>query len=103
MDNFLTDDYDKLIEFDLSIPPIFSSNIADASKFIKKYLNDGYKIIICSNFLNRLKEVFEEYGFKPIETPILCYFDILSDKYDENNDILQKVKFTNTPFYGKRG
>ena len=60
MDNFLTDDYDKLIEFDLSIPPIFSSNIADASKFIKKYLNDGYKIIICSNFLNRLKEVFEE-------------------------------------------
>lgn len=44
------------------------------------------------NYINNiLKETFEEYGFNPIETPILCYYDILSDKYDENNDILKEI------------
>lgn len=44
------------------------------------------------NYINdTLKEVFENYGYSPIETPILCYYDILSDKYDENNDILKEI------------
>ena len=38
-----------------------------------------------------LEEVFKEYGFNSIETPILCYYDILADKYDENNDILKEI------------
>ena len=34
------------------------------------------------NYVNQiLKEIFEQYGYQPIETPILCYYDILSDKY----------------------
>ena len=40
---------------------------------------------------NTLKQTFEEYGYNPIETPILCYYDILSDKYDKNNDILKEI------------
>lgn len=44
------------------------------------------------NYINdTLKSVFENYGYSPIETPILCYYDILSDKYDENNDILKEI------------
>lgn len=44
------------------------------------------------NYINGiLKEIFEEYGYNSIETPILCYYDILSDKYDENNDILKEI------------
>ena len=44
------------------------------------------------NYINNiLKEVFESYGFKSIETPILCYYDMLADKYDENNDILKEI------------
>lgn len=44
------------------------------------------------NYINSiLKETFEQYGFKSIETPILCYYDILSDKYDEENDILNEI------------
>lgn len=44
------------------------------------------------NYINNiLREVFEQYGFNSIETPILCYYDILSDKYDENNDILKEI------------
>ncbi len=38
-----------------------------------------------------LKNVFENYGYKSIETPILCHYDMLSDKYDENNDILKEI------------
>lgn len=34
---------------------------------------------------------FKEYGFNSIETPILCYYDMLADKYDENNDILKEI------------
>lgn len=44
------------------------------------------------NYINKiLVETFEEYGYKSIETPILSYYDILSDKYDENNDILKEI------------
>lgn len=44
------------------------------------------------NYINNiLKETFEEFGYLPIETPILCYYDILAGKYDENNDILKEI------------
>lgn len=44
------------------------------------------------NYINdTLKESFMEYGYLPIETPILCYFDMLTDKYDENNDLLKEI------------
>lgn len=44
------------------------------------------------NYINGiLRETFEAYGYLPIETPILCYYDMLSGKYDENNDILKEI------------
>ena len=44
------------------------------------------------NYINGiLKETFERFGYQPIETPILCYFDMLAGKYDENNDILNEI------------
>ena len=44
------------------------------------------------NYINDvLKRTFVQYGYEPIETPILCYYDILSDKYDEENDILKEI------------
>ena len=46
---------------------------------IRKYIN------------NVLIDTFEKYGYMPVETPILTYYDILSDKYDENNDILKEI------------
>lgn len=38
-----------------------------------------------------LRKVFEEYGYKPLETPILCYYDLLAGKYDETNDLLNEI------------
>ncbi len=46
---------------------------------LRKYINDT------------LISTFEEYGYKPVETPILTYYDILRDKYDENNDLLKEI------------
>ena len=44
------------------------------------------------NYINNiLKETFKEFGFLSIETPILCYYDMLIDKYDEGNDILKEI------------
>ncbi len=38
--------------------------------------------------LNILKDVFESYGFEPLETPALEYEDILSGKYGDEGDKL---------------
>lgn len=53
------------------------------------YLPEEQKI---RNYINDiLKTVFEEYGYASIETPILCYYDILAGKYDESNDLLNEI------------
>ena len=44
------------------------------------------------NYINNiLKDTFERFGYQPIETPILCYYDMLAGKYDEANDILKEI------------
>lgn len=53
------------------------------------YLPEEQKV---RNYINDcLRETFLEYGFSSIETPILSYFEMLSGKYDENNDILKEI------------
>lgn len=44
------------------------------------------------NYINdTLKDVFKNFGYQSIETPILTYYDILSDKYSEEDDILKEI------------
>ena len=115
LDNFLEDDYDKIIEFDLSLPPMFSCDFEKIDKFIKKYLNENYKIFICTNFPNRLKEIFDEleifsddiYYYSDISCGgAICEDDkisdykilILSDKElfnQRNRDITTKKYYSN--------
>ena len=38
-----------------------------------------------------LQRVFVKYGFLPIETPILCKYDLLASKYSEGADILNEM------------
>ena len=38
-----------------------------------------------------LKEEFELYGYFSIETPVITYYDILTDKYDDESDILKEI------------
>ncbi len=56
-----------------------SYNFLPKEQRLRNYINDT------------LSEIFEQYGYNPIETPILSYYDILSDKYDEGNDLLNEI------------
>jgi histidyl-tRNA synthetase len=38
-----------------------------------------------------LEEVFKSYGFRPLETPILCFMDVLSSKYAGGAEILREI------------
>ena len=51
----------------------------------------GEDEIIRNYISDTLKKVFEKYGYKPLSTSILCYYDLLALKYDEENDILNEI------------
>ena len=40
---------------------------------------------------NSLKEVFESFGYLPVVTPTLCYYDVLASKYGGGAEILKEV------------
>lgn len=41
--------------------------------------------------LDVIREGFESYGFRPLDTPMIEYFDTLSMKYDESAEIVQEI------------
>lgn len=47
--------------------------------------------IIRNRITDTLKKKFELYGFLPLETPILCYYDLLASKYAGGAEILKEV------------
>ena len=47
--------------------------------------------IIRNYISDTLREVFEKYGFKPLSTSLLCYYDLLALKYEEDNDLLNEI------------
>ena len=46
---------------------------------------------IRNNILDILRSNFEKYGYLPVETPILNYYDLLSYKYSDDAEILSEV------------
>ena len=44
-----------------------------------------------NKILETLKENFEKYGYMPIETPILNYYDLLALKYEKGDEILNEI------------
>lgn len=43
------------------------------------------------DIIEKLRVTFEKYGYQPLETPILCYYDILASKYAGGSEILKEV------------
>lgn len=41
--------------------------------------------------IRKLTNVFEVYGYQPLETPTICYFDVLASKYAGGAEILKEV------------
>ena len=48
-------------------------------------------MIIRNKITNTLRRNFEKYGYLPIETPMLNYFDLLSYKYTDDAEILSEI------------
>lgn len=47
--------------------------------------------IIRNNISKVLREVFESFGYLPIETSTLCFYDLLALKYEKDNEILKEI------------
>lgn len=60
-------------------------NVKGSSDYLPK------EQIIRNHIQNTLRKTFESFGYKPLETPILCYYDLLAGKYDESNDLLKEI------------
>lgn len=59
-DNFLDDDFDKFIEFETSLTPVFSSDMDEIILYINDKLKEGAKIFICSDYPKRIAEILKE-------------------------------------------
>ena len=46
---------------------------------------------IRNRIMSTLRNHFEQYGYLPIETPILNYYDLLAYKYEEDAEILSEI------------
>lgn len=60
-------------------------NVKGTSDYLPKEMSLRNKII------GVLRSNFEKYGYLPIETPKINYFDLLSYKYDDNAEILSEI------------
>lgn len=47
--------------------------------------------VLRDKIINKLKYIFEVYGYMPLKTPILNKFDLLSYKYDDDAEILNET------------
>ena len=47
--------------------------------------------VIRNKIINTLRTNFEKYGYMPLETPILNYYDLLAYKYDSDAEILSEI------------
>ncbi len=47
--------------------------------------------VIRNKIINTLRTSFEKYGYLPLETPILNYYDLLAYKYDSDAEILSEI------------
>src|SRR6266487_6857514 len=67
---------------------------ATISNMIKPQTLKGFRDFLSADarkrqyVINQLKEVFERFGFEPLETPTLEYEEILTGKYGDEGDKL---------------
>jgi len=49
------------------------------------------KEVIKRSVVNTLTDTFEKFGYLPLDTTILCYYDLLASKYSGGSEILKEV------------
>lgn len=60
-------------------------NVKGTFDYLPKEMSIRNKII------DTLRKNFEKYGYLPIETPMINYYELLSYKYDEDAEILNEI------------
>jgi len=73
-DNFSGEEFKNTVEFNCSPVPLFSANLYDAAEFILSKKENLYKVIISTNYENRVREILSEF-----EIPVSDDFNVLSD------------------------
>ena len=59
-DNFISDEFDINIELTTELIPYFASGLTDITKFVNEKLKQKYKIIIATEYKNRVEEILKE-------------------------------------------
>lgn len=49
------------------------------------------KEVVKRKVINILTDTFEKFGYLPLDTTILCYYDLLASKYSGGSEILKEV------------
>ena len=49
------------------------------------------KEIVKRNVINTLTDTFEKFGYLPLDTTILCHYDLLASKYSGGSEILKEI------------
>ena len=60
-------------------------NVKGSNDFLPK------EQLLRNKIIKTLSKNFESYGYLPIETPILNYYDLLAYKYSEDAEILSEI------------
>lgn len=79
-DNFLDNVSDFTVEFDSSLIPCFSSKMEDILTFCEQKIKDGYKVVIATDYKNRIEEVFCDF-----EIPVSNDFSAKNEVYITEN------------------
>ena len=75
LDNFLDTVSDYTIEFNSALIPSFSSKMEDILTFCEQKIKAGYKVVIATDYKNRIEEVFEDFELA------------ISDDFENQNEI----------------
>ena len=61
LDNFLDTVSDYIVEFESSLIPGFSSKMEEILTFVEEKMQQGYKVVVATDYKNRIEEVFEDF------------------------------------------
>ena len=82
-DNFISEEFDINIELNTELIPYFSAGLEDISKFIKEKIKEHYKIVITTDYKNRLEEILKDK-----EIPYSYKYENNSSVYITDNIVL---------------
>lgn len=92
LDNFIDTVSDYTVDFESSLVPGFSSKIEDILGFVDEKLKEGYKIVIATDYKNRIEEVLKNFEIPFSENGDFSEGVILTDNLALGGSIVEDFK-----------